>query len=75
VALAPLTLVGERRIATSVSTNILVTITVCSAALTGCLIAARQLFLALPVVALSWIGVLREWRAYRDTAPPERTRR
>lgn len=27
---------------------------------------ASRLFLALPVVALAWIGVLREWRAYRS---------
>jgi hypothetical protein len=34
------------------------------------LIAVRQLLLALPVVALAWIAVLREWRAYRDELGP-----
>jgi hypothetical protein len=48
-----------------VTTHILVAITLCSTALSACLIAARQLFLTLPVVALAWIGVLREWREYR----------
>jgi hypothetical protein len=30
---------------------------------------AVRLFMMLPVVALAWIGVLREWRAYRAEAP------